>query len=217
MNDRFAVAEPDRFEPWLVYDEVYRPMAGLGSWVRRRGVPGYVLDELRGFEGHRHHSWLYDITAPSLIEPCYGRVALVSGEVLERGFAYSHMGIGPVAESLAELESWALTHDDVELDRVISMHEPLETLGTSTTTGSASCSWSVTSGSRPAAAARQLESVPLTALRRDPVVAGPPRPQLGGAAWCGPGLERRGAGEGLTTRGNATPSRSRGASASARL
>jgi hypothetical protein len=126
VNNRFAVAEPDRFEPWLVYDDVYQPMAGLGSWARRRGAHGHVVDELRGFEGHAHRSWLYDITTPSLIEPCYGRVALLSGEVLDRSFAYSHMGVGPVAESLAELESWALTHDHVELDCVISMHEPLE-------------------------------------------------------------------------------------------
>jgi hypothetical protein len=126
VNDRFAVAEPDRFEPWLVYDEVYQPMAGLGSWARRRGAHGHVVDEFRGFESHTHRSWLYDITTPSLIEPRYGRVALVSGEVLDRSFSYSHMGIGPIAESLAELQSWALTRDDVELDCVISMHEPLE-------------------------------------------------------------------------------------------
>lgn len=67
--------KPD-VQRYLLHDDTYMPMRGLAQWAAVANAPKAAVEAIRTFEPHLHHSWLYDIQEPVIVDSYLGNVFL---------------------------------------------------------------------------------------------------------------------------------------------
>ncbi len=120
---RIGAATSRRF---VVLDESYEPLLGIGDWLADRTASPYLVDRIKGFEGHIHPRWAYDINAPALIEPRAGYVFVKSG-LIQRSFAYGFLYRGPTCAALVDYGRWIVGLGKIRhLPVAVSFRDPNE-------------------------------------------------------------------------------------------